>query len=494
MRARLIALVAAALPSLASAQPHGAAGNLRLDGVDDAVTSRGEFLSQTVTIEAWLRPSSFHGQSSGGIVTYGSADRSSYGLAVGPATDPRLEFSINWNQGQSTVQGATPLTIDQWQHVAVTYDGATVRLYINGQLDAEQPLDAEILPSGAAAILAIGDDPGAGEPVGGRFDEVRVWSVARTAPEIQGAMGGAITGWEAGLLGYYDFNEVAGQVVLDRSRSGFHARLGNNHNPEVRDPARTWSGPTRMRALRLSSSDDVQVQPIEGNVDAQLAAINAGPPVTGWGPVVNRHADLHSRDQFPCGENLDRPYVDASPFLVGDDEVTLDNCGSAYYRQLFDLPPAFRRPAVIGTANGDDLAVAFLNRRPLSLLLTTEDVNQLGRDRIHTRHHLLGWPTPDPIFEDEVADLLVPGRNRLAFGVCSDASESEPAGLEYEVVVQYECLADWNIDGRNDTTDFTAFLNDWNPRKPETDINGDGAVNTQDVLLYINVWVFGCPE
>ena len=125
--------------------------------------------------------------------------------------------------------------------------------------------------------------------------------------------------------------------------------------------------------------------------------------------------------------------MDANPFLVGDDEVTLNNCGSAYYRQLFELPPAFRRPAVIGAANGDDLAVAFLNRRPLSLLLTTEDVNQLGRDRIHTRHHLLGWPTPDPIFEDEVADFAHGAESQRQLPTVGFIAELAPLEVVYPV-------------------------------------------------------------
>jgi hypothetical protein len=496
MRSTWISIASAALTlHAAHAQPSNGGGYLHLDGVDDAVSTPGDFVTQTLTIEAWVRPETLHPQWTAGIVTYGGEDSSSFDFGVGPPGDARLRFFINWNQGQQTIAGNQPLTMDVWQHVAVTYDGEVARLYINGQLDAEKVFDTEILPSGPNPLLAIGDDyPGVSEFLGAQIDEVRLWSVARSAAELQAAMDAPLGGDEPGLLAYYNFDEIAGGVVIDRSPNGLHARLGLSYSPEGRDPARRRYAPTRLRSISLTSREDAQLVPIGGSITQQLAIINAGPPDAGWSPVINRHDDMHVRDSFPCGQNLDLPYVYANQYLAGADEITYDNCGSAFYRVRFEMPPAFRNAIVVGAANADDLGLAFVNRRPLSLLLTQQDVDNLGQDRIHTRHHLLGWPTPDPIFEDQVPDLLNPGMNSISFGVCSDASDSEPAGMEFRAIVQYECLADWNIDGREDTTDFTAFLNDWNPRRPETDINGDGVVNTQDVLLFINVWVFGCPE
>ncbi len=54
------------------------------------------------------------------------------------------------------------------------------------------------------------------------------------------------------------------------------------------------------------------------------------------------------------------------------------------------------------------------------------------------------------------------------------------------------CLADWNGDGNVNTQDVLAFLNDWSAGNDIADINGDGVVNTQDVLLFLNAWNAGC--
>jgi hypothetical protein len=54
------------------------------------------------------------------------------------------------------------------------------------------------------------------------------------------------------------------------------------------------------------------------------------------------------------------------------------------------------------------------------------------------------------------------------------------------------CVADFNGDGSVNTQDVIAFLNAWNAGAGNADINGDGSVNTQDVILFLNLWNAGC--
>jgi hypothetical protein len=56
-----------------------------------------------------------------------------------------------------------------------------------------------------------------------------------------------------------------------------------------------------------------------------------------------------------------------------------------------------------------------------------------------------------------------------------------------------ECRADFNGDGTVNTLDMLAFLNAWAAGDSSADINDDGAVNTLDVLAYLNMWAAGCP-
>lgn len=54
------------------------------------------------------------------------------------------------------------------------------------------------------------------------------------------------------------------------------------------------------------------------------------------------------------------------------------------------------------------------------------------------------------------------------------------------------CPADFNGDGTVNTQDVLAFLNAWASHDQRADFNGDGAINTQDVLAFLNAWTAGC--
>lgn len=55
-----------------------------------------------------------------------------------------------------------------------------------------------------------------------------------------------------------------------------------------------------------------------------------------------------------------------------------------------------------------------------------------------------------------------------------------------------DCAADFNGDGDVNTQDVLSFLNAWAAGDPAADFNDDGVVNTQDVLAFLNAWVAGC--
>lgn len=54
------------------------------------------------------------------------------------------------------------------------------------------------------------------------------------------------------------------------------------------------------------------------------------------------------------------------------------------------------------------------------------------------------------------------------------------------------CAADFNGDGVVDTRDVLAFLNAWNAQDASSDCDGNGVIDTRDVLCYLNLWNAGC--
>ena len=72
----------------------------------------------------------------------------------------------------------------------------------------------------------------------------------------------------------------------------------------------------------------------------------------------------------------------------------------------------------------------------------------------------------------------------------------ETPGTRPETMVVWNpttgCPGDFNGDGEVNTLDVLAFLNAWAAGDASADFNGDGAINTLDVLAFLNAWAGGC--
>ncbi len=79
--------------------------------------------------------------------------------------------------------GTAALPANTWSYLAETYDGTTVRLYVNGTQVASTAHTGAITTS--TNPLQIGGDSIYGQYFAGMIDEVRVYNAALTATQIQ---------------------------------------------------------------------------------------------------------------------------------------------------------------------------------------------------------------------------------------------------------------------------------------------------------------------
>lgn len=208
---------------------------LAFDGSDDFAATP-QWLSgtgTTFTMECWARALG-SGSSDGNTIIHRADFNDSY-LAWAVATNTH-ECSISLNEKATSL--TETFSFGVWYHVAGTYDGATVRLYINGNLVGSHAIAKTIdwdLAYFGSYIGGNGRDPY--NKFNGQLDEVRIWNVARSQAEIQATMKRRLTGTETGLMGYYRLDEGAGQVVSDWSPAVRHGILGTSSAAEGADPA-----------------------------------------------------------------------------------------------------------------------------------------------------------------------------------------------------------------------------------------------------------------
>ena len=87
-------------------------------------------------------------------------------------------------------RGAAALPLNTWTHLAATYDGTTLRLFVNGSLVGSRAVASPLLTS--TGVLRFGGNSVWGEFFAGRIDEVRLYNRALTAAEIQADMAAPI--------------------------------------------------------------------------------------------------------------------------------------------------------------------------------------------------------------------------------------------------------------------------------------------------------------
>jgi alpha-tubulin suppressor-like RCC1 family protein len=190
-------------------------------------------LNTSWTLEAWVYPTQVAGANQDVISKWGVGGHASYGLAIG--STGRLNVGTHDGTVSVVVNGRTPLVTAAWQHIAATFDNGTVRIYLNGVLDTT--VSGVPAPMNSTSELAFGrEGVYAAYTFGGVMDEVRIWNVVRSAADITAFRSSRLVGNEVGLVGYWRFDEGAGDTAFDATGRGNHGRLGTAVGTDAWDP------------------------------------------------------------------------------------------------------------------------------------------------------------------------------------------------------------------------------------------------------------------
>ena len=206
--------------------------SLEFDGTTTQVQVEDfDLRASQATWEAWVRTRSH--------VNYGKVI--DFGLGGGVGRRFTLQsrvtgFDCDLDGGASGVAFWDTKETDVWPHIACVWDGSTLGIWVDGVL---QDSYADTV---ATTIDVTVEEKYIGHRNGGYFDghldEIRVWNVARTPAEVEAAMFTRVN-FEAGLVGYWRFDDASGAVAADSSGNGFDGALETL--PADAGPGPVWS-------------------------------------------------------------------------------------------------------------------------------------------------------------------------------------------------------------------------------------------------------------
>jgi hypothetical protein len=165
------------------------------------------------TLEAWVKPTTIDGTSRrilskavGGLNGYELFVNSGSGISF-----QRIAVSTN------TVSTAAP-TLNAWSHVVATYDGTTMRLYVNGAPASSTASSLSLLDN--VATLRIGNSAAGTDGWAGDIDDVAVYTAALNATQVQdhfrcGRRYRDVVLGTAGLQSYWRLGEASGVTAFD---------------------------------------------------------------------------------------------------------------------------------------------------------------------------------------------------------------------------------------------------------------------------------------
>jgi len=162
---------------------------LSFDGVNDVVTvaDAATLDSPHVTVSAWVFPTALSGWRTA-VMKEAPAGMVYSLYAHDNAPSPAM--TVGMSGVDHSASGVAPLPLNTWSHLAATYNGATVRLFVNGTLVMTSAIRGTLPAS--ANPLRIGGNALWGEYFSGTIDEVRVYNRALSAAEISGDMSRAV--------------------------------------------------------------------------------------------------------------------------------------------------------------------------------------------------------------------------------------------------------------------------------------------------------------
>ena len=200
----------------------GAGKALSFDGTGDYVNcgNAGSDDYNEMTISAWIKPTSFapdrwrtpfhrnDGTSVGSSVFF---------IATVSGTN-QIVSTIGAGSGLGWIAGATGVIaqVGEWYHILNSWDGTTARVYVNGVEKKEYSLSSTDFNNKVAVTRIGASGDGVGYLFNGIIDEVRIYSKAYTAQEIQSQYYAGINKLYAkGAIGEQEYQEKLA-VLNDR--------------------------------------------------------------------------------------------------------------------------------------------------------------------------------------------------------------------------------------------------------------------------------------
>ncbi len=158
--------------------------SLTFDGNDDIVTINNDYsmnITRAITLSAWVKPNTISKPWQRAICKDNQTTSSSYILGI--SSYGGVYFALFQGSTQYYITGTTQLQVGAWNHLVGTWDGTTMRIYLNGVMQSETLTFSGTINT-ISDPVRIGRATTSLYALNGSIDEARIYSKALNSNDI----------------------------------------------------------------------------------------------------------------------------------------------------------------------------------------------------------------------------------------------------------------------------------------------------------------------
>ncbi|WP_055446591.1 LamG-like jellyroll fold domain-containing protein [Lacinutrix mariniflava] len=189
-----------------------------------------------------------------------------------------VNFTCSGITPTQEINSTTNINDGNWHHIAATLGGNAIKIYIDGILET-QATASGIINNNAEIVLIGNNSIYPDRLFTGNMDDIRIWSVAKTANQINAGKNCELQGNETGLVAYYNFNQgidaadnTSETTLLDATSNANNGTLTNFY---LTGMTSNWLAGSPVTTGSIIPSEATVTTPVtynQGDTASQLTA------------------------------------------------------------------------------------------------------------------------------------------------------------------------------------------------------------------------------